>query len=73
VNAVPFATVYMDGRPVGETPRACLRVGIGRHRLVFESEHGRSPEHVIVVGDRHTTDNPLRVSYDFRRRQFLTE
>jgi serine/threonine-protein kinase len=72
VNAVPFATVYVDGRPVVETPRACLRVGVGRHQVVFESLHERSPEQVIVVDDQHTSDNPLSVSYDFRTRQFLT-
>ena len=71
VNAVPFATVHVDGRQVGDTPRACLRIGRGRHRLHFESMNQRSPEHVIVVDENHTSDNPLRVSYDFRTHQFL--
>ena len=71
VNAVPFATVHVDGRQVGDTPRACLRIGRGRHRLHFESLNERSPEHVIVVDEKHTSDNPLRVSYDFRTHQFL--
>jgi len=71
VNAVPFATVHIDGRRVGDTPRACLRIGTGRHRLYFESANERSPEEVIVVAERHTSDNPLRVSYDFQTRQFL--
>jgi eukaryotic-like serine/threonine-protein kinase len=73
VNAVPFATVHVDGRQVGDTPRACLRIVRGRHRLHFESLNERSPEHVIVVDEKHTSDNPLRVSYDFRTHQFLAQ
>ena len=71
VNAKPFATVYVDGRAVGATPHACLRVSIGRHRLVFESMDERSPEEIVVVGDEHTAEAPLSVSYDFRARQFV--
>ena len=71
VNAKPFATVYVDGRAVGATPHACLRVSIGRHRLVFESMDERSPEEVVVVGDEHTAEAPLSVSYDFRAHQFV--
>jgi len=71
VNAMPFATVHVDGRRVGDTPRACLRIGTGRHRLYFESMNDRSPERLIVVLDEHTRDNPLRMSYDFRTHRFL--
>jgi serine/threonine-protein kinase len=71
VNAVPYAVVVVDGRPMGETPRACLWLTAGRHRVVFESENERSPEQVIVLDEEHTADNPLRLSYDFRARQFL--
>lgn len=71
VNAMPFATVYVDGRAVGATPHACLRVSIGRHRLVFESMDERSAEEIVVVGDEHTAEAPLSVSYDFRARQFV--
>lgn len=71
VNAVPFAAVYVDGQHVGDTPRACLRIRAGRHRIFFEADGERSPEHVVIVEDQHTSDSPLRVSYDFRLRQFL--
>ncbi len=71
VNAVPYAVVYVDGRRMAETPRACLWLTAGRHRVVFESETERSPEQVIVVEPEHTAADPLRVSYDFRARQFL--
>jgi serine/threonine protein kinase len=72
VNAVPFAAVYVDGQHVGDTPRACLRIRAGRHRIFFEADAERSPEHVVIVEDHHTTESPLRLSYDFRLRQFLT-
>lgn len=72
VNAVPFAAVYVDGQHVGDTPRACLRIRAGRHRIFFEADNERSPEHVVIVEDQHTAESPLRVSYDFRLRQFLT-
>jgi serine/threonine-protein kinase len=71
VNAVPFASVYVDGQHVGDTPRACLRIRAGRHRIYFETDTERSPEHVVIIEDQHTSDSPLRVSYDFRLRQFL--
>jgi serine/threonine-protein kinase len=71
VNATPFATVYVDDRAVGTTPHACLRVSTGRHRLVFESMDERSPEEIVVIGDQHTAEAPLSVSYDFRARRFV--
>ena len=72
VNAVPFATVYVDGREMGDTPQACLRVTPGRHRVSFQWAQKRSPEHVVEITSAHTSDNALRVSYDFRTGRFLT-
>jgi len=72
VNAVPFATVYVDGRAMGETPQACVRLTPGRHRVHFEWSDKRSPGHVVELGSQHTPDNALRVSYDFRSGRFLT-
>jgi hypothetical protein len=71
VNAVPFAKVYVDGRPVGETPQACVRVREGQHRIQFQWGGERSPEHVITVAQEHTRDNPLRASYDFKEGRFV--
>ena len=71
VNAVPFARVYANGRYVGDTPRACLRMPVGEYRVHFEVEDQRSPERVVQLTPRHTADRPLNLSYDFRRRQFL--
>lgn len=70
VNAVPFATVLVDGQLLGETPTACLRVNVGEHRVQLQQAGEQSPERVVRVGEQHTMENPVRVSYDFRSRQF---
>ena len=73
VNAIPFATVYVDGRFAGYTPKACLRISLGDHRVHFRTKGQRSPERLINVTSRHTPDDPIRVSYDFTSGQFVAE
>lgn len=70
VNAVPFANVVVDGQLLGETPAACLRVEVGEHRVQLQQAGDRSPERVVRVGEQHTVEHPVRLSYDFRSRQF---
>ena len=70
VNAVPFANVLVDGQLLGETPAACLRVEVGEHRVQLQQAGDRSPERVVRVGEQHTVEQPVRLSYDFRSRQF---
>jgi len=70
VNAVPFATVLVDGQSLGETPVACLRVGVGEHRVQLDQGGDRSPERVVRIAEQHTLEHPVRLSYDFRSRQF---
>ena len=70
VNAVPFATVLVDGQVAGETPEACLRVKVGEHRIQLQQDGDRSPERVVRVGEQHTAENPVRLSFDFRSRRF---
>jgi hypothetical protein len=58
INAVPWAEVFIDGNPVGETPIANLALPIGTHQVVF-----RHPE----LGERRQTivvkvDGLLRVT-----------
>jgi hypothetical protein len=72
VNAVPFATVYVDDREMGDTPQACLRLSPGRHRVYFQWSSQRSPHHTVEITSEHTADNALRVSYDFRAGRFVT-
>ena len=73
VNATPFATVYVDGRFAGHTPKACLRISLGDHRVHFRTKGQRSPERLINVTSRHTPDDPIRVSYDFTSGRFVAE
>lgn len=70
VNAVPFANVLVDGQLLGETPAACLRVEVGEHRVQLQQAGDRSPERVVRVGEQHTVEHPVRLTYDFRSRQF---
>ncbi len=72
VNAVPFAKVYVDGRSVGETPQACVRVREGQHRIQFQWGSERSPDYLITVAKEHTADNPLRASYNFKDGRFVS-
>jgi serine/threonine-protein kinase len=73
VNAIPFAQVYVDDQPVGYTPTACLRVGIGEHRVLFEMDGQRSPERLLRITVRHTPDAPMRLSYDFNTGRFFEQ
>ena len=73
VNAIPFAQVYVDDQPVGYTPTACLRVGIGEHRVQFEMDGHRSPERLLRITPRHTPDAPMRLSYDFNTGRFFEQ
>jgi hypothetical protein len=62
VNAVPWAEVFVDGMPVGETPIGSIQLAIGPHEVVF-----RHPE----LGERRatvtvTTGSPAKVGFDLR-------
>lgn len=73
VNALPFASVFVDGRRVGETPKACVRVPAGERRVYFEANAERSPQRIVRVTGDHTAENPLSISYDFRAKRFLDQ
>jgi len=73
VNAVPFAEVFVDDRAVGYTPTACLRVPIGDHRVRFHMDGQKSPERLLRITARHTTDAPMRLSYDFNTGRFIEQ
>ena len=49
VNAIPWGSVYLDGRPVGNTPQIDLPVMPGAHRLRVEREGYRPYERMIDV------------------------
>jgi len=73
VNAIPFATVWVDGRFAGHTPKACLRLPLGERRVRFEAVGEQSPERVLTLTTRHTPDEPIRLSYDFTTGRFVEE
>ena len=73
VNAIPFARVFVDDRPAGYTPKACFRVPVGEHRVHFVMNGQRSPERLLRITALHTTDAPLRMSYDFSTRRFIEQ
>jgi hypothetical protein len=63
INALPWASVWVDGQAVGDTPIGNLTPTIGRHEVVF-----RHPQ----LGERRTSvlvtlKSPARVSIDLRR------
>jgi hypothetical protein len=49
VNAIPWGSVYLDGRPLGNTPQIDLSVPAGPHRLRVEREGFRPYDRVIEV------------------------
>ena len=63
INAQPWASVWLDGQPVGDTPIGNLTPTIGEHEVLF-----RHPE----LGERRMTvlvtlKTPARVTADLRR------
>jgi hypothetical protein len=64
LNAQPWANVWVDGEPVGETPIGSIKVPIGTHEVVF-----RHPEFgEQVVRTTVTASAPARVTVDMRKR-----
>jgi hypothetical protein len=62
VNALPWASVSIDGSPVGDTPLANLALAAGPHDVVFKHpELGERRVRVTV-----TAGTPLRVATDLR-------
>lgn len=49
INAQPWAQVWINGKPVGETPIAYLPVSAGEHEIVFRHpDHGERRETLLV-------------------------
>src|SRR5690348_8669066 len=49
INAIPWGSVFVDGRPVGNTPQLDVPIPPGQHRLRVERQGYRPYEHVIDV------------------------
>jgi hypothetical protein len=64
INAQPWALVFVDGMPLGETPIANARVAIGQHEILFRHPQlGEHRESVTV-----TTRETLKVGIDLRKK-----
>ena len=63
INALPWAEVWIDGRPAGTTPLGNLRTPLGTHEIRFRHpELGEETRHVVV-----TASEPARVGVEFGR------
>ena len=52
VNAEPWAEIWIDNRPMGETPLANLEIPIGEHEVIFRHpDLGERRQNVIVRAD----------------------
>jgi hypothetical protein len=63
INALPWAEVLIDGRPVGTTPLAYIAVPIGTHEIVWRHPQHGERRQVVSIG----ADQPVRVGMDFNR------
>jgi hypothetical protein len=49
INAIPWGSVFVDGRPLGNTPQLDVPIPPGQHRLRVERQGYRPYERVIDV------------------------
>jgi PEGA domain-containing protein len=63
INAVPWADVLVDGRPVGTTPLANLSIPIGQHEVIWRHPRLGERRQTVMV-PRQT---PARVGMDLNR------
>lgn len=60
VNANPWAEVWVDGKPVGETPTGNLPVQLGPHEVLFRHPALGERRHAVTV----TSAEPAHLSVD---------
>jgi eukaryotic-like serine/threonine-protein kinase len=61
VNALPWAEIWVDGRPSGTTPLANLPVPIGSHEIVLRHPQLGERRRTVTV----TAQTPVRLGVDF--------
>jgi hypothetical protein len=64
LNASPWATVFMDGQSVGETPIGNLSVPIGPHEFAFRNPQLGEQRRTIMI----TLREPTRLSVDLSKK-----
>jgi len=63
VNAAPWAEVFLDGRPIGQTPIANFSAQIGSHEIVLRHPRYAEQRRTVVV----SVAAPVRVGVDLRQ------
>jgi hypothetical protein len=63
INALPWAEVWVDGKPAGETPIGNLSLTIGTHELLFRHPELGEQRKTVTVGALA----PVRVGVDLRK------
>jgi hypothetical protein len=63
INAVPWADVWVDGNPAGQTPLANLTLPIGQHEIVFRHPQFGELRQTAVV----KTEGLTRISANLQR------
>jgi hypothetical protein len=63
LNATPWASVWIDGQNVGDTPIGNLPVRIGNHEIVFRNPQLGEQRRVLTV----TLHSPARLSIDLTK------
>ena len=61
ISAVPWADVWVDGKPVGQTPLGRVEVPIGEHTVTWKHPQFGERTQKVHVG----VDTPARVGVDF--------
>ena len=64
INAVPWASVSIDGEAIGDTPIGNLPLTVGPHEVVFRNTQLGEQRRVITV----TTRAPVRLSVDMAKK-----
>ena len=64
LNAIPWASVTIDGESVGDTPIGNLQLAAGQHEVVFRNAELGEQRRLITV----TPQTPVRLSVDLTRK-----
>jgi hypothetical protein len=64
INAVPWASVVIDGESIGDTPIGNFPITIGPHEVVFRNPQLGEQRRVVTV----TQQAPVRLSIDMTKR-----
>jgi hypothetical protein len=63
LNALPWAEAWIDGRRIGETPLANIKVALGDHEALFRHPQLGERRQTFTV----TANEPTRVALDLRK------